>query len=115
VQGDRMRVIARNSRRLAQTLNEALALHRLRIVAFAKNSGLRRSLGLEGVFDDQFSMILPPDIADNLKKAGWSWACVSAVDSNWRTIFVADAHRDDGRRFIVHADEKLTSFLELNP
>jgi hypothetical protein len=26
---------------------------------------------------------------------------------------IADAHRDDGRRFVVHADEKLTAFLEL--
>jgi len=25
----------------------------------------------------------------------------------------ADAHRDDGKRFVVHADEKLTAFLEL--
>jgi hypothetical protein len=24
-----------------------------------------------------------------------------------------DAHRDDGGRFIVHADEKLSAFLEL--
>lgn len=24
-----------------------------------------------------------------------------------------DAHRDDGRRFIVRADEKLTAFVEL--
>jgi hypothetical protein len=52
-------------------------------------------------------------IADNLSKAGWSWGCVSAVDSNWRTIFVADAHRDDGQRSIVRADEKLTAFLQL--
>jgi hypothetical protein len=44
-------------------------------------------------------------IADNLSKSGWSWGCVSAIDTNGRTIFVADAHRDDGRRFIVHADE----------
>jgi len=29
-----------------------------------------------------------------------------------RTIFVADAHRDDGRR-IVQTDEQLTAFLEL--
>ena len=28
-------------------------------------------------------------------------------------IFVADAHRDDGKRFVVRADEKLTAFLEL--
>jgi hypothetical protein len=25
---------------------------------------------------------------------------------------VADAHRDDGIRFVVHADDKLTAFLE---
>jgi hypothetical protein len=47
-------------------------------------------------------------IADNLSKAGWSWGCVSAVDSCGRTIFVADAHRDNGKRFVVRADEKLT-------
>ena len=26
---------------------------------------------------------------------------------------VADAHRDDEKRYVVHADEKLTAFLEL--
>jgi hypothetical protein len=26
---------------------------------------------------------------------------------------VADAHRDDGKRFVVRADEKLSAFLEL--
>ena len=41
-----------------------------------------------------------------------SSGCVSAVNSNGRTIFIADAHRDDGRRFIVRADEKLMAFLE---
>jgi hypothetical protein len=29
-----------------------------------------------------------------------------------RTTWIVDAHRDDGKRFIVHADEKLTAFLE---
>jgi hypothetical protein len=52
-------------------------------------------------------------IADNLSKAGWSWGCVSAVDCNGRTIWIADAHRDDGKRFVVRADEKLTAFVEL--
>jgi hypothetical protein len=47
-------------------------------------------------------------IADNLSKAGWSWGCVATVDREGRTIFVADAHRDDGKRFVVRADEKLT-------
>jgi hypothetical protein len=32
---------------------------------------------------------------------------------NGRTIWIADAHRGDGKRFVVHADEKLTAFLEL--
>jgi len=52
-------------------------------------------------------------IADNLSKAGWSWGCVSTINSNGQTIFVADAHCDDGRRFIVRADQKLRAFLEL--
>jgi len=30
-----------------------------------------------------------------------------------QTIFVADAHRGDGKRFVVRADEKLTAFVEL--
>jgi len=52
-------------------------------------------------------------IADNLSKAGWSWGCVSAIDTNGRTIWIVDAHRDDGKRFVVRADEKLTAFVEL--
>ena len=52
-------------------------------------------------------------IADNLSKSGWSWGCVSAIDSNGRTIWIADAHRGDGKRFVVHAEEKLTAFAEL--
>jgi hypothetical protein len=52
-------------------------------------------------------------IADNLRRAGWSWGCVSAIDSNGRTIWIADAHRGDGKRFVVRADERLTAFLEL--
>jgi hypothetical protein len=52
-------------------------------------------------------------IADNLSKAGWSWGCVSAVDAEGRTIWIADAHRDNGKRLVVHADEKLTAFVEL--
>jgi hypothetical protein len=52
-------------------------------------------------------------IADNLGKAGWSWGCVAAIDSSGRTIWIADAHRGDGKHFIVRADEKLTAFIEL--
>src|SRR5205809_7529289 len=52
-------------------------------------------------------------IADDLSKAGWSWGCVSGVDSRGRAILVADAHRGDGQRLIVRPDEKLTAFIEL--
>jgi len=40
-------------------------------------------------------------------------SCVSSIDSNGWTISIADAHRDDGKRFVVHAEEKLTAFVEL--
>ncbi|HET9366572.1 MAG TPA: hypothetical protein VFO22_00760 [Candidatus Udaeobacter sp.] len=40
---------------------------------------------------------------------GW----LSAIDPEGRTIWIADAHRGDGKRFVVHADEKLTAFIEL--
>ena len=52
-------------------------------------------------------------IADNLSKAGWGGGCVSTIDPNGQTIWIADAHRDNGKRFVVRADEKLTAFVEL--
>jgi hypothetical protein len=52
-------------------------------------------------------------IADNLSRADWSWGCVSALDREGRTIWIADAHRDNGKRFVMRADEKLTAFLQL--
>jgi len=39
------------------------------------------------------------------------------VSQRWilrrRTIWIVDAHRGDGKRFVVHADEKLNAFIEL--
>jgi hypothetical protein len=52
-------------------------------------------------------------IADRLHDAGWSLGWVSAIDLQGRTIWIVDAHRDDGRRFIVRADEILSAFVEL--
>ena len=49
-------------------------------------------------------------IADRLSKAGWSLGWVSAIDSQGRTLWIVDAHRD-GKRFIVRAEEKLSAFL----
>jgi hypothetical protein len=52
------------------------------------------------------------DIADNLSKAGWSWGCITSLDPQGRDIVVVDAHRA-GKQFVVHTDEKLTAFVEL--
>jgi hypothetical protein len=38
---------------------------------------------------------------------------IQSGNSQGRTIWIADAHRGDGKRYVVHADEKLTAFLEL--
>ena len=42
-------------------------------------------------------------IADNLSKAGWTWDSVATVDAHGRTIWIVDAHRDDGKRLVVRA------------
>ena len=52
-------------------------------------------------------------VVNNPENRHWNWSCVSAIESNGRTIWIADAHRDDGRRFVMRADEKLTAFVEL--
>jgi hypothetical protein len=38
---------------------------------------------------------------------------ISAVDSNGQTIWIADAHRGDGKRRVARGGEKSTAFLEL--
>jgi len=52
-------------------------------------------------------------IADNLHNTGWSLGWVSAVNREGWTIWIADAHRGDGKRYVVRSDEILTAFLEL--
>jgi hypothetical protein len=48
-----------------------------------------------------------------IPKAGWSLGYVSAVDSQGERSGIADAHRDNGKRFVVHTDEKFGTFLDL--
>ena len=51
-------------------------------------------------------------VADKLSAAGWSWDYCSAVTRDgWR--WIVDAHKSDGRHYIVHSDELLSAFLEL--
>ena len=47
-------------------------------------------------------------IAGNLSASGWSWGCVSAIDSRGRTIWIAD-----GSVSLRGRMKKLTAFLEL--
>jgi regulator of protease activity HflC (stomatin/prohibitin superfamily) len=59
------------------------------------------------------AVILEAEGMRQLNISAFSWGCVSAIDANGRTIWIADAHRDDGNHFIIRADEKLTAFLQL--
>ena len=45
-------------------------------------------------------------IADKVSKIGWRWGYVSAVDCEGRTIWIADAHRGDGKRFVAGREKK---------
>jgi hypothetical protein len=51
-------------------------------------------------------------IVNKIIKAGFTVRWGSALDGNGRTVWIVDAHRE-GKRFVVHADERLTAFLEL--
>ena len=52
-----------------------------------------------------------PAEAPSLKRANLrrKWSTIPKA----APIFVADAHRGDGKRLVVRADEKLTAFIEL--
>jgi len=49
-------------------------------------------------------------IADKLRVAGWSWEYCSAAPESGRWIVAA--HKN-GQRHIVHSDDLLSAFLEL--
>jgi len=52
-------------------------------------------------------------VADKLSKAGWSLGWVLSRGFQRANDLDCCAHRRDGKRLVVHADEKLTAFLEL--
>ena len=79
VQGNRVRVVASDSRQLVRTLNEALSPHRSNISAFMENGGLRHAIRLRNLFDEHFPMILPPDKPDGL--------AIAILNSNAETHF----------------------------
>jgi len=40
------------------------------------------------------------------------WGMTTATDAHAGELFIVDAHRDDGRRFLMRSDELLTAFLK---
>jgi hypothetical protein len=52
-------------------------------------------------------------IADNLSKAGWSWAACQPWIATGESSGLPTRIRGDGKRFVVRADEKLAVFAEL--
>jgi hypothetical protein len=48
--------------------------------------------------------LLPPQVFKRL-------LCSAVTHHGWR--WIVDAHRGDGKRYIVESDELLTAFLEL--
>lgn len=52
-------------------------------------------------------------IAARLSKSGWSLGCATVVSNEGWYIFAVGAHRNDGRRYLVRADDKLTAFVEI--
>ena len=56
------------------------------------------------------------DLAENLSKTGWIGVGAVSQDliRTGKRSGIVDAHRDDGRRFIVNADESSAPLLNLN-
>ena len=52
-------------------------------------------------------------ILENLRDAGWNCGSMTTTDGKGRSIWVVPAKREDAGSFIVHADQELPAFLEL--
>jgi hypothetical protein len=52
-------------------------------------------------------------IAAQLTSDGWSWGYSSLLDVTGHSWWCVDAHRDDGKRYVVRSDDLLAAFVEL--
>ena len=52
-------------------------------------------------------------IIENLRNAGWNCGCISSTDHKGRQFWLVAAEHEDAGGFIVHADQELPAFLEL--
>jgi hypothetical protein len=85
-------------------LDHLAALLKTRITASQPSLSYRRTEITRSMLPLELKILISSEreikhweiIADNFSKAGWSWGCVSAVERDRRTIFIADAHRAGG-------------------
>jgi len=71
-------------------------------------------LRLDGKPKRPFNRLVVSSFHRSLKLSaqGWSWGyCRAVTPHGWR--WIVDAHKDDGKRYIVQSDELLSAFLEL--
>ena len=52
-------------------------------------------------------------IADKIAAAGWTYSYYQAYDKGSREVWIAEAHKDDGHKYIAKAETLLTAFIEL--
>jgi len=52
-------------------------------------------------------------ILENFRNAGWNCGSIATTNDKGRPIWIVAAERNDAGRFIVHADQELPAFLEL--
>ena len=52
-------------------------------------------------------------IADKMAAAGWTYGYYRAYDKCAREVWIAEAHKDDGHKYIAKAETLMTVFIEL--
>ena len=51
-------------------------------------------------------------IADKIAVAGWTYGYCRAYENGNREVCIAEAHKDDGHKYIAKAETLLTAFVE---
>ena len=52
-------------------------------------------------------------IADKIAAAGCTYGYYRAYDNGNRDVWIAEAHKDDGHRYVAKAETLMTAFIEL--
>ena len=52
-------------------------------------------------------------ICRELAERGWSYGHTRSIDAEGRLLYVADARRRDGHRYVARAETLLTAYMEL--